>query len=35
MKSDVLFIMSHPAKIDLYKKLDSRQKTIEAFNIDA
>ena len=26
---------SHPVKIDLDKKLDPKQKTIQAFNIDA
>ena len=26
---------SHPAKIDLNKKLNPKQKTIQAFNIDA
>ena len=26
---------SHPAKIDLNKKLDPKQKTIQVFNIDA
>ena len=26
---------SHPVKIDLNKKFDSKQKTIQAFNIDA
>ena len=27
--------MSHPAKIDLNKKLNPKQKTIQIFNIDA
>ena len=27
--------MSHPVKIDLNKKLDPKQKTIQNFNIDA
>ena len=26
---------SHPVKMDLNKKLDPKQKTIQAFNIDA
>ena len=26
---------SHPVKIDVNKKLDSKQKTIQTFNIDA
>ena len=26
---------THPVKIDLNKKLDSKQKTIQTFNIDA
>ena len=26
---------AHPVKIDLNKKLDPKQKTIQAFNIDA
>ena len=28
-------LISHHAKIDLYKKLDSKQRTIQVFNIDA
>ena len=28
-------IRTHPIKIDLNKKLDPKQKTIQAFNIDA
>ena len=28
-------IASHPVKIDLKKKLDPMQKTIQTFNIDA
>ena len=28
-------ILAHPVKIDLNKKLNPKQKTIQAFNIDA
>ena len=28
-------MQAHPIKIDLDKKLDPKQKTIQAFNIDA
>ena len=31
---DVSNILGHPVKIDLNKKLDPKQKTIQAFNID-
>lgn len=31
----LLLTESHPVKIDLNKKLDPKQKTIQAFNIDA
>ena len=31
---DVSNILANPVKIDLNKKLDPKQKTIQAFNID-
>ena len=31
----MVFALTHPVKIDLDKKLDPKQKTIQTFNIDA
>ena len=35
LSSDTVDSLTQPIKVDLNKKLDSKQKTIQIFNIDA